>query len=368
MRIGVDARELQGRPTGVGRYLRGLLRAWPRDADDELLLYFNGPAPPSAGLEDGRIALRPLGEHAVRGLWWQEARLPPAARRDRLDVFFAPAYACPLLLDVPRVTTVHDLSFVSLPDDFAPLDGARRRALVGLSLEASRRIVAVSEFTRREIHAWRPDTEGRVVVISHGAEDDLPPAPSRAAARERLGVGGPLVVSVGSILTRRRLPTLLQAMALLLRSHPTAVLDVVGENRTHPPLDLDSIVSRLDTAGHVRLSGFRSDEALALRYAAADVAVYLSEYEGFGLPVLEAMARGIAVVTSLRPATGELFGGAALTVDPGDPVAIAGAIGRLLDDAALRGRLVERGRALAERHTWAEAAARTRDVLAEASR
>ena len=368
MRIGVDARELQGRPTGVGRYLRGLLRAWPGDADDSLLLYFNGPAPPDAAPKDGRIALRPLGGHAVRGLWWQEGRLPRAARRDRLDVFFAPAYACPLRLDVPRVTTVHDLSFVSLPDDFAPLDGARRRALVGLSLDASRRIVAVSEFTRREIQAWRPDTEGRVEVISHGAEDDLPPAPSRAEARERLGISGPLVISVGSILKRRRLPALLQAIALVRRSHPTAVLDVVGENRAHPPLDLDAVVWRLEIAGNVRLSGFQSDEALALRYAAADVAVYLSEYEGFGLPVLEAMARGIAVVTSLRPATGELFGEAALTVDPGDPVAITGAIGRLLDDAGLRGRLVERGKALVARHTWARAAARTRDVLAAASR
>ena len=368
MQIGVDARELQGRPTGVGRYLRGLLRAWPRDADDDLLLYFNGPAPSDAAPKDARIALRPLGEHAVRGLWWQEARLPRAARRDRLDVFFAPAYACPLLLDVPRVTTVHDLSFVSLPEDFSPLDGARRRALVGLSLGASRRIVAVSEFTRREIQAWRPDTAGRVAVISHGSEDGLPPALPREEARQRLRIGGPLVVSVGSILTRRRLPTLLQAWALLLRSHPAAFLDVVGENRTHPRIDIDAVVGRLDIAGSVRLSGFQSDEALALRYAAADVAVYLSEYEGFGLPVLEAMARGIAVVTSLRPATGELFGGASLTVDPTDPRAIAAAIGRLLDDAGLRGRLVERGRALSARHTWAEAAARTREVLLEASR
>jgi glycosyltransferase involved in cell wall biosynthesis len=368
MRIGVDARELQGRATGVGRYLRGLLRAWPANADDDLLLYFNGPIPADAAPKDGRIALRPLGERAVRGLWWQEARLPRAASRDGLDVFFAPAYACPLLLDVPRVTTVHDLSFVSIPEDFAPLDGARRRALVGLSLGASRRVVAVSEFTRREILAWRPDTAGRVEVICHGSEDDLPPAAPRVEARARLGVRGPLVVSVGSILTRRHMPTLLKAMAILLRSHPDAVLDVVGENRTHPPIDIEAVVGRLDIAGSVRLSGFQSDAALALRYAAADVAVYLSEYEGFGMPVLEAMARGIAVVTSLRPATGELFGGAALTVDPADPGAIAAAIGRLLDDLGMRGRLVERGRTLAARYTWAEAAARTREVLAEAAR
>jgi glycosyltransferase involved in cell wall biosynthesis len=368
MRIGVDARELQGRPTGVGRYLRGLLRAWPANLDDDLLLYFNGPAPPETRVTDGRITARPVGARAVRGLWWQEARLPRAARSDRLDVFFAPAYACPLRLGVPRVTTIHDLSFVSLPEDFTPLDGARRRALVGMSLDASRRIIAVSEFTRREIHAWRPDTRGRVEVVPHGAEDDLPQAPPRDEARARLGIRGPLVVSVGSILTRRRLPALLQAMVLLRRSHPAVVLDVVGENRTHPSLDLDAVVERLDIAESVRLSGFQSEEGLALRYAAADVAVYLSEYEGFGMPVLEAMSRGIGVVTTLRPATGEIFGEAALTVDPTDARAIAAAIGRVLDDSCLRGRLVERGRALAARHAWADAAARTRNVLAEACR
>jgi len=366
VRIGVDARELQGRPTGVGRYLRSLLRAWPAGEEDALILYFNGPAPHDAVLREERIAVRALGDRPVRGLCWQERRLPAAARRDALDVFFAPAYVCPLALDLPRVTTVHDLSFFSFPSDFAPLDGLRRRALVGMSLTASSRVVAVSDFTRREILAQRPDVASRVDVIPHGADDALPPAPSRTEARERLGVDGALLLSVGSILNRRRLPALLQAVALLGRSHPAALLDVVGENRTHPLLDLDATVSRLKIGGRIRFSGFVSDEALATRYAAADVAVYLSEYEGFGLPALEAMARGIPVVTSRRPATAEIFGEAALTVDPADATEIAGALGRLLGDPGLRARLVARGRALAARHTWAEAAARTRNALAAA--
>jgi glycosyltransferase involved in cell wall biosynthesis len=289
-------------------------------------------------------------------------------RRDRLDVFFAPAYACPLSLSVPRVTTIHDLSFFSQPEDFTPLDGLRRRILVGLSLGASRRIVAVSDFTRREIVGRRPDADGRVDVIPHGADDDLPPSLPRSEARERLGVAGPFLVSVGSILNRRRLPALLQAMALVARAHPSVLLDVVGENRTHPRLDLSRIVERLRLEERVRSSGFVSDEDLALRYAAADGAVYLSEYEGFGLPVLEAMARGLPVLTSQRPATGEIFRDAALTIDPGEAEGIADAIDRLLHDTELRSRLTVSGRSLAARHTWADAAARTRSALAMAAR
>ncbi|HEY2943584.1 MAG TPA: glycosyltransferase, partial [Vicinamibacteria bacterium] len=150
MNVGIDARELQGAPTGVGRYLRNLLRAWTRSGD-RLHLYFNGPAPADRILENPAILTRPLGSGRVRGVWWQERLLPPAARADGVDVFFSPAYVCPLRLQTPRVTTVHDLSFFALPRDFTLRDGFRRRSLVAASVRASRAVLAVSDFTRREI-------------------------------------------------------------------------------------------------------------------------------------------------------------------------------------------------------------------------
>jgi len=366
MRIGLDARELQGRATGVGRYLRRLLEAWPAAGGDSVFAYFNGPAPseqPSCG---ARLEARGLGARTARGLVWQELRLPAAARADRLDVFFAPAYACPLRLRVPRVTTVHDLSFFAIPHDFAPPDAARRRALVSLSVRASRRLVAVSDFTRRELAAFLPESAGKVVTIPHGADagaaSDL-----RERARAALGVRGPLLLSVGSILNRRRLPELLRAVARLVRRHPDLTLHVVGENRTHPRLDLARLRSELGLTHHVQLSGFLSDEELLLRYAAADLAVYLSDYEGFGIPVLEAMAHGLPVVTSARPATGEIFAGAARLVDPRDVGAIADALAALVSEPVEQARLVARGKALAAQYSWSDAALRTRAVLAEAA-
>jgi glycosyltransferase involved in cell wall biosynthesis len=310
---------------------------------------------------------RPLGDQPVRGLRWQESRLPDAARVDGLDVFFAPAYSCPLSLDVPRVTTIHDMSFFSMPEDFGLVDGMRRRALVAASIDVSRRLLVVSDFTRREIAARFPGAAQRIVVTPHGADDDLLAPPSREEARARQGLRGPMVLTVGTILNRRCLPVLFHAAARLRRAWPDLVLEVVGENRTHPHLDLESLARRSGLDGGARLSGFVGEATLADLYAAADVAVFLSEYEGFGLPALEAMARGIPVVTSTRPALGEVFGEAALLVDPRDAPAVAAALDLVLRDGSLRADLVSRGHALAARHSWSACAQLTRAALVAAA-
>jgi glycosyltransferase involved in cell wall biosynthesis len=271
-----------------------------------------------------------------------------------------------LRLSVPRVTTIHDLSFFALPHDFAPLDAWRRRALTRASARVSHRLLADSDFTRREIGSWLPDAADRVTVVPLGC--DTPAAEiTRASARAQLAVNGPFLLSVGSVFNRRCLPELLRAAALLGRRHERLVLDVVGDNRTHPRLDLSRALERLGVESSVRLSGFVSEAELAVRYAAADVVVYLSEYEGFGLPVLEAMAHGVPVVTSDRPSTSEIFAGAAAIVDPRDVLAIAAAVDRLLRDPRYAAELVARGRALATRHRWSEAARATRSALAEAA-
>ena len=172
---------------------------------------------------------------------------------------------------------------------------------------------------------------------------------------------------MGAILNRRCLPTLLRATTRLRRRGVAASLDVVGENRTHPRLDLERLAEGLGLAEFVNFVGYASEADLADRYAAADVAVFLSEYEGFGLPALEAAARGVPLVVADRPALSEVFGAAALRVDPQDAEAVAGAIARLLRESDLRTDLVARGRQLAARLSWAETARRTRQVLAAAA-
>ena len=363
----MDGRELQGSPTGTGRYLRNLLRRWSRGGDEGLIVYFKGPAPVDAVLDHPRIVVRSL-DPAGPGVVWQERRLARAAAHDAVDVLFCPAYTCPLTVALPRVTAVHDLSFYDVPEDFGLRDGLRRRTMVAASVRASAAVLACSDFTRRQVVSWFPDARERVVHVPLGGDGDLPPSPARDEARARLAVEGPLLITVGAIFNRRCLPVLLRAVSRLVRRHPALVLDVVGENRTVPPLDLERAVSAAGLARHVRLSGFVTDAELALRYGAADAAVFLSEYEGFGLPALEAMARGVPVVVSRRPSLGEIFGEAALVVEPRDEPAVEAALERALTDGAARADLVARGHRLAARYSWDDTARRTREVLAAAAR
>ena len=227
MRIGVDARELQGRPTGTGRYLRNLLRLWS-GGGDEIVAYFNGPAPGDPVLAGPGLLSRPVGTGRASGLLWEQRALPEAARRDGLDVFFSPAYTCPLRLPLPRVTTVHDLSFFALPQEFGLFDGWKRRTLVKASVRASARVLVQSAFTRRELRAWFPEAAPRVREVPLGPDDDLPAAPPREEARARVGASGPLLLTVGSIFNRRCLPELLRATAALAPVHPGLRLEVVG--------------------------------------------------------------------------------------------------------------------------------------------
>ena len=362
LRVGIDARELQGRPTGTGRYLRNLLRVWTQQGDDAFFAYFSGGAPDDPALASPRISSRPLAP-APHGVLWQEWRLPAAARQDGLDVFFSPAYSCPLRLDIPRVTAVHDLSFFGWPADFGLVDGLRRRLLVGSSLRASTRILACSDFTCREIASFFPDVKSRLHHVPLGPDDDLAPAPPREVARTQLGLRGPLILTVGAVLNRRCLPTLLRATARLAPRFPGLTLEVVGENRTHPRLDFEGLSRALGILGRVGFTGFLDEAGLAMRYAAADLAVALSEYEGFGLPALEALSRGVPLLVSDRPSLNEIFGAAALVVDPQDDAAVAAAAARVLSDSSLRRDLQARGRALASCYSWQETARLTREAL-----
>jgi glycosyltransferase involved in cell wall biosynthesis len=368
--VGVDARELSGQPTGTGRYLRNLLKRWTdpgRATGHRIVAYFNGPIPDDELLRRPGVTCRSPNPRAVHALRWQEGIVPAAARADGLTVFFSPAYTCPLRLDVPRVTAVHDLSFFSVPHDFRFREGLRRRFFTARSIRASRRILACSHFTAGEIAGRFPEAADRVRTILLAAEDDFPEAPERAVARAALRATGPYLLTVGSVFNRRRLPELIEAAARLARRFPDLVLVVVGDNRTNPRLDLAGLAERTGLGARLRISGFVSETELALRYAAADLAVFLSDYEGFGLPALEAAAHGVPLLVSRRPSLGEVFADAAEVVDGTDAVAVAAAAERILVDPSAVMRLRERGLSLARSLSWPRTAELTWTALEEAA-
>lgn len=359
MRIAIDARELTGRPTGVGRYLSEILTAWsqlPAACDHELVLCapepVNIPAPVAASGPTARSLRVTSLTASGRGTLWEQRTLPRLVLRAGADVLFAPAYTAPVRCAVPIVLTIHDASFAAHPEWFTWREGVRRRLLSRLSARRAARVVTESEFSKREIVRLLGVDAARIDVIYLGTS--AAPAP---ADRE------PLVLYVGSIFNRRHLPALIDGFARVAARHPALRLEIVGDNRTYPHLDLDADIARTGTADRIRIRQYVPDRDLASLYARASAFAFLSEYEGFGLTPMEAMAAGIPIVVLDTEVAREIYGSAAEYVSRPEASLVADALERVLTDAPTATRLREAGRSQIARYSWHDCAARTLQVL-----
>ena len=399
MRIGIDGRELSGPRTGVGRYVANLCREWAADAAGrEVLVY----APDEAGLtglggsgRGARVEVRTVP--GAPGVWWEQTALARAADADRLDVFFGPAYSIPLRLAAPAVVALHDISFAVHPEWFGWREGIRRRWLARRAASRAARVVTVSEFARAEIVREFDLDPARVVRVYDGIETPALPlhdgraavladdprtaaadaqAPAGAEAQAPTGAEAPatasaegpaLVLFVGSIFNRRHLPTLIAAFARVVRGRPDARLAIIGADRTHPAQDLPACAEAAGVADRVDLCGHLPDAELGALFRRARVFAFLSEYEGFGMTPLEALAAGVPAVVGDSEVAREVCGDAARYVPVDDAAAVAREIERLLDDEALRARLLALGAARLERFTWRRAAAEMLEVLEQAA-
>ncbi|MEI6666905.1 MAG: glycosyltransferase family 1 protein [Acidobacteriota bacterium] len=372
MRIGIDARELLGRPTGVGRYLRSLLGQWAVSAragtfPHRIVMYAPQAWPADAAAEFAGLDPECRIVAGSSGTWWEQTRLPAAASRDGLDVFFAPAYTSPLALACPVVQTIHDLSFLAHPEWFARRERIRRRLVTHWSARRARIVLTDSHFSAREIHERLGVPAHKIRTIPLGATrpgavgDEAPALPG-------FDLRAPVVLYVGSIFNRRRVPDLIRAFARIAGAAADARLEIVGENRTHPLQDLETLCRELGVASRVSIRAYVSDAELASLYASARVFVFLSEYEGFGLTPLEALGCGIPVVVLDTPVARETCGEAAGYVAPGDLDAVASLVARLLTDAAAHRQALAPAASVLARYRWSEAADSTRAALEEAAR
>ena len=353
MRIGIDARELCGHVTGVGRYLRGLLHEWALDERvrrHEFVLY--APQAPEVGLDRSQFAVRIVPGRS--STWWEQIRLPAAASRDGLDLFFAPAYTAPIRLSVPIVVTIHDVSFLAHPEWFRRREGLRRRILTRRTAAKARAIITVSAFSRLALLNLLRLPPERVHVIAQGVT---------APTVTRGGQRGPRVLFVGSIFNRRHVPDLIRAFARVAVRHPGAVLDLVGDDRSHPREDLEQIIHAEALDERVRWHRYVTDEQLDSFYGQASVFAFLSEYEGFGLTPLEALSAGVVPVLLDTPVARESCGQAALYVPPGDIEQTAEALEQALTNEGLRSRVLSYAPEVLAQYRWPAAARKTMDLL-----
>jgi glycosyltransferase involved in cell wall biosynthesis len=376
-RVGVVAEQLFGAvPGGIGRYVRALARHLEAEGEARggavRWLVARHPAEriAAAGLPPERTrALAWPGRLATRA--WVELRRPrlPARLAGELDLLHATSAAIPPARGLPLVATVHDIAFRHFPEAY-PASGRRfHERATRIAVAEAARVLVPSAATARDLADLYGLEPERVTVTPLGV--DPPPAPDPEPVRrllERLGVRGPFLLAVGTLEPRKNLGRLVAAFAEAAAELPEHHLVVVGPSGWGKALAAGAVPPRIDgvpprvtgtTPPRVVLTGRVEDAVLQGLYSLADGLAYPSLYEGFGLPVLEAMARGLPVLTSDRSSLPEVAGGAALLVDPADVPAIAKGLVELVSDRALRQRLAADGPRRAAAFTWRATAAAT---------
>ena len=373
MRIGISTFALSGRlgMAGSGRYVLGLVGALAAlDHGHELVLLGNRdnlgllPASGCERVDCGRVT-------TVRSLrlLWEQLVLPIAVRWRRVDILHSPVFVAPLAVPCASVVSILDMTWFSRPEQHTRVKGAYFRRMIPPSVQRAQRVIAISEATMRDVVAGLGTRPDKVAVTYLGTDQAVfhpGAAGGRAEAlRIRYGVQRPYVLYLGKLEPRKNLPALVRAFDAVAEQFPDHQL-VLGGN---PGWDVEAIYGaavEARCAGRIRFPGFVEEADLPALYAGADLFVYPSSYEGFGFPVLEAMASGTPVITSDVSSLPEVAGDAGLLVDPADVDALAAAIHSILSDGELRRKMRIQGLQQARQFTWEETARQTLEIYREA--
>lgn len=348
LRIGIDAWNLLGDRRGIGRYTRALIREWTTNFADQVELTLLVPESPA---------------------WWHAARYRyeaggrklrvrhrTAVHRARFDVLWFPWNGLSWSAPGPKVAVLHDASLFALP--LPATERERELRPFRRAVSEGAHIITDSHYTRQELMKYLGLSSDSIDVVPLGV--DLPPERTDPRIQPPPALDRPYLLFVGEFEARKGIDVLTDALALLpekLRCETALVL--AGETRGVQPAPVPAMKTSL--LGHV------DDEMLAELYRGAAAFVYPSRYEGFGLPVLEAMAHGVPVIASDATGIPEAGGDAARYFRSGEPVELAAAIRDVLTDGTLADRLRQRGKERAAAMSWANTARRTLEILRQAS-
>jgi glycosyltransferase involved in cell wall biosynthesis len=348
----LDARTVHPHFPGIGRYAANLANALAACLEpSEQLLLLRDPAQPTAWLRTTAQRVRvvdvPPSPFSLRQQWM----VPQLLRRNGVSVYHSPYYLMPYRPGVPTVVTLHDVIPLLHPSWFTPRQRLLYRVATRLAVRAAGLVVTVSAAAARDIGQRLHVPSERLVVIPEAADASFTPQPVAAveALRQRLDLPERYVLYFGSNKPHKNLVRLVAAWALLRPAHAALLIGGAWDRR-FPAARQYAQTHAGET--DVRFIGPVAERDLAALYSGALMFVYPSECEGFGLPVIEAMACGVPVACSTAASLVELAGDAALSFAPHDVDAMAATIGRLLGDGDLRGALAQRGRQRAAQFSW----------------
>ena len=364
MRFSVDAHAIGQHLTGNETYIRNLLNSFAAlDEESEFVTYLSGESAFHEVPE--RFQKRRISENPYLRL---SLDLPRKLRQDRPDLLHV-QYTAPLFCPVPVVASVHDVSFLEHPEYFTRFRAMQLRITVRRTVQSAVRVLTPSDFSKRSIlRAYELD-EGKVVVMPIGVSPAFRPIARSVAQRtvqSHFRLPAPYLLTVADLQPRKNHLTLIRAFEELLRANPQLPhhLVMVGKDTWYSAV-VKSAAARSAVASRIHFTGFVSDEELLKFYGGCDLFVYPSFYEGFGLPILEAMACGRAVACSNTSAMPEVADSAALLFNPRSTAEIVRAMADLLLDAELRARMERLGAQRAAMFSWEKNARGTLDTYYE---
>jgi glycosyltransferase involved in cell wall biosynthesis len=363
MRIGLDGIPLTFPKTGVGHYtaqLAGALATIAPEHEFQLIYPSSFPAfdfESHGNLSPVRVPVGPIRKH-----WWTVG-LPRYISKEKIQLFHGTNYDVPLWRGCRTLLTIHDLSMLLHPQTHEKRSVRRARRRLPVMSRTADAISVPTEAIRQEVCEYLGRSEEMVFVVPYAAREFFHPVSLDEASvtRARLGIGNEFILTVGTIEPRKNIPMLVTAFERLSESQPQLQLVIVGGNGWLAGPSLEAI--KKSKAGHrIVLTGYVGETALRDLYSSCLVFVYPSLYEGFGLPPIEAMACGAAVVVSDIPALVESTGLAARAVDPRDADDIAQTISEVLNNDDQRAALSVAGRKRASELSWTQTAIKTMQI------
>lgn len=363
MRIGINGRPLTAPLTGIGRYTLEMVEALLRHGAD-LVIFAPSPLPRAIDPGAGRVEIRADAATSRAGRQvWDHVVLPRRVNAAGVDLFWGPAHRLPMGLkpSIRTSVTIHDLVWRHAPQTMRKANRLLETLLMPQAIARADAIVTVSEATRADVLRQWPGltTPMRTIYPGHTMHQPLPVA----TLSEKWGISGPYCLFVGTMEPRKNLDRLLRAFALL----PSAVSNVrlvIAGGAGWGGVDIAPHAQKLGLGERVLTTGYVDDAELATLLHHAKALAMPSLYEGFGLPIIDAMAHGVPVLTANRSSMPEVAGGAAMLVDPLDVADIARGLGEVLGDDTKRADLSRRGLARADMFDWDRAGAEFLDFVA----
>lgn len=365
MRVGINLLALvPSLNGGVEVYARNLLQGLKEDhSDNEYYLFTNRASEDRFEIRDPRfhtISVGVRGDRRPPRVLWEQAYLPFAARKIKLDVLHSPSYTWPVLSDVPGVVTIHDMLYAAYPMYVAQPKLAFWRILVPWSAGKCRRIITVSENSKRDILRYlRVPTEKVVVTpeaLDRRFQNVMADSHRIRSLKAKYGLERPYILNVGGCAAHKNAAVLIRALARVRSMAETEHLSLVIAGRDNGAREyLRSLAESLGLRSAVIFTGYVSEEDLPDLYCGATLYASPSYFEGFGLTILEAMASGTPVMVSDRGSLPEVVGEAALVVDPDRQEDIVAGLRRLACDSELRDELVQKARKRLACYSWRQA-------------